>query len=238
MRWAHVLVEQRRHPRAQLRRPARFRWQGPLGMRLEITETIDVSRDGLLLHCREDPFAMTSRVWILFPFNATAVGEIEPETPARIVRTERDPSGGYRVGVQLQPPRRATRTPGQSERRTSPRVPFSLPIFVRPAGTPWPEETMTRDYSRTGVRFETSHIYTEGEIVLAKMPWGERAEDGEISGRIVRVEPVEHRPKVAENRPGSSAIFSCVAVQWIDPKASAKREGQACSTGRTTAKQI
>jgi hypothetical protein len=238
MQRAHVLVEQRKHPRAQLRLPARIRWQGPLGMRLEVTQTIDVSRDGMLVYCREDPLAMTSRVWILFPFDAAAVGAMEPETPARVIRVERDAGRGYRVGLQLQPPRRVTRAPGQTERRSSPRVPFSLPIFVRPAGTPWPEETMTRDYSRTGVRFETSHFYTEGETVHARIPWGEWAEDGEISGRIVRVEPVEHHLLEAENRPGASTTFSCVAIQWIDRKGSPKREAHALSTGRTTPKLI
>ena len=41
-------VDLRKSPRARLHLPARIRWLGPLGMRLEITETIDVSREGLL----------------------------------------------------------------------------------------------------------------------------------------------------------------------------------------------
>jgi hypothetical protein len=51
MRKAHVLVERRRHARAHLRLPARVRWQGPLGMQLELTDTVDMSREGVLAGC-------------------------------------------------------------------------------------------------------------------------------------------------------------------------------------------
>ncbi len=74
---SQTLTELRRHPRAQLRLPARIRWQGPLGMRLEVTETIDVSREGLLLRCAE-PCEMMIRVWVTFPFDAKVVGAAQP----------------------------------------------------------------------------------------------------------------------------------------------------------------
>jgi PilZ domain len=219
MQRAEVLVEQRKHPRARLGFAARIRWRGPIGMRLEVTETIDVSRDGVLLHRQEDSLAMMSRIWIVFPFSADTVTKIEPETPARVVRVERDPGGGYRVGLQLQPPSRASNLPAQRERRASPRNPFALPIFVRPSGTPWPEETMTRNFSRTGVEFETSHIYAAGDAVLAQFPWGEWAGMGELSGRVVRVDPINGQPPANEQSP-ASADFRCVAVQWTDPRTS------------------
>jgi hypothetical protein len=215
MQSAQVLVEQRKHPRAHLRLAARIRWQGPLGMRLEVTQTINVSREGLLLHRDEDSLALMSRVWIAFPFEPSSDAGAQPETPARIVRVDPEPDGGYRVGLQLQPAHRGTPPAGQAERRASSRVPFSLPIFVRPAETPWPEESMTRDFSRSGMRFETSHIYTVGEAVLAKIPWSEWANAGEISGRVVRVEPTDSQPAQEDDgRPTARTIFSCVAVEW------------------------
>jgi len=215
MQGAQVLVEQRRHPRAHLALPARLRWQGPLGMRLELTETIDVARDGVLVHRGEDSLALMSRVWIVFPFDADDSAPAQPETPAHIVRVEQKSAGGYRVALQLEQPRRQSRVPFQRERRATPRVQFSLPIFVRPAATPFPEESMTRDFSRSGVLFETSHIYTAGEDVLAKVAWGEWAKAGEIAGRVFRVDPLQsHTVQAAGSE--ASAVFSCVAVQWTD----------------------
>lgn len=215
MQFAQVLVEQRKHPRAVLRLPARIRWQGPLGMRLEVTQTINVSREGVLLYRDEDSLALMSRVWIAFPFEASSNADAQPETPARIVRVDPEPNGGYRVGLQLRSAHRGVPPAGRPERRASTRVPFSLPIFVRPAESPWPEESMTHDFSRSGMRFETSHIYTIGETVLAKIPWGEWAKAGEISGRVVRVEPTESEAaQTDEGRAAARTIFSCVAVQW------------------------
>src|ERR1700722_14905642 len=113
-------IELRKHPRAQLKLPVRIRWQGSLGMRLEITETIDVSRGGLLIR-RNDPHPAPSRVWVAFPFNPVAAGAVQPETPARIVRSEPHPSGGYRLALRLElPPRVGARARG-SERRQTPR---------------------------------------------------------------------------------------------------------------------
>ncbi len=212
-----TLTELRRHPRAQLRRPARIRWHGPLGMRLEETQTIDVSREGLLFH-REEPCDALARAWVAFPYDPAAAGTVQPETPARVVRVERDPAGGFRVGLRLQLRPRQTAQRLAFERRSSPRWPFALPIFVRPAGTPWPEESMTQDVSRTGVRFETSQVYAAGDLVLAKIPWGEWERAGEWAGRVVRVETREQTtgPSVLGGRKsGAEAALSQVAVQWI-----------------------
>jgi hypothetical protein len=223
MQSAPVLVEQRKHPRAHLRLPARIRWQGPLGMRLEVTETINVSREGVLLHRDDDSLALMSRVWIAFPFEPYSDAGAQPETPARIVRVDSEPEGGYRVGLQLQPARRGAPPLGRPERRASPRIPFSVPIFVRPAETPWPEESMTRDFSRSGMRFETSHVYTVGEAVLAKIPWGEWAKVGEISGRVVRVEPTDSQlAKTDDGGPATRTVFSCVSVKWNDQEINSK----------------
>ncbi|MGH9560283.1 MAG: PilZ domain-containing protein [Terracidiphilus sp.] len=227
MQSAKSLAEQRRHPRARLQLPARIRWQSPLGMRLEVAETIDVSRDGVLLASREESLAAISRAWIVFPFDASAIGATEPETPAHVVRVERDPGGDYRIALHLQPRRSTARTPVKPERRSYPRLPLCLPIYVRAGEMPWPEETMTRDFSRGGLRFETSHVFTAGENIRARIPWGERAEAGEISGRVVRVEPSESDAAAADYLGGACAGSLCVAVEWTDtaPQAAAKVHG-------------
>ncbi len=187
-----AVTEQRKHPRAPLRLSARIRWQGPLGTQFEVTETIDVSREGVLLRSREDSDVRMSRAWIVFPFNSLDVSAVQPETPARVVRVERCGDGEYRVGLRLEPAHRAsTSIPASGERRASQRVALCLPIFVRALGMPWAEETMTIDFSRGGARFETSRVYNVGEGVRAKIPWGEWQETGEVSGYVVRVEPAQ-----------------------------------------------
>jgi hypothetical protein len=181
-------------------------------MRLEITETIDVSREGLLLH-RTDTRSMPSRVWVAFPFDPA--GAVQPETPARIVRSEPDPAGGSWVAVHMELPQRETPRPVETERRKSQRIPFALPIFVRAQGTPWPEESMTCDISRTGVRFETAQVYACQEMVLAKIPWGEWSKIGEIAGRVVRIEALNGNGRSPENGQDGSRVLNSVGVEWV-----------------------
>jgi hypothetical protein len=207
----------RKHPRAQLKMPARIRWHGPIGMRLEATETVDVSRDGMLFH-RSEACDCMARMWVLFPFDSDAGTGTQPETPARVVRVEPDPEGGYWVAVRFENIVRPAKLAAGTERRGSERIPFALPIFVRVAGTPWPEEFMTQDISRHGTRFETSHIYAPGDKILAKIPWGEWSKTGEVAGRVVRVEAMEDSPglaPVANPQEGKSAMITSVAVEWM-----------------------
>jgi hypothetical protein len=88
-------MDLRKGPRAQLRMPVRLRWQGSLGMRLEITETLDVSKEGMLVR-RSDSHGVGSRVWLAFPFDPTSAAAAQPETPAQVVRVEPETAGGYR----------------------------------------------------------------------------------------------------------------------------------------------
>jgi hypothetical protein len=211
-------VEMRKHPRAQLKLPARVRWHGPIGMRLEITQTVDVSREGMLFH-RNEPCDRQARMWVAFPFDPAAGAATQPETPARVVRVEPDSQeGGFWVAVKFENMTRAPQLPAGRERRGSERIPFALPIFVRLAGTPWPEEFMTQDISHHGTRFETSHIYAPGDKVLAKIPWGEWSKTGEVAGCVVRVETVEDSPgpaPAANSEEGQSAMITSVAVKWM-----------------------
>lgn len=212
-------IELRRHPRAQLQLPARIRWRGPFGMRLETTRSIDVSRDGMLVQ-RAESCELNARVWVVCPFDADAATSAQPETPAQVVRVEKASSGGYRVALRLEMPPRSPARPPALERRTSARIPFALPIFVRDSGTPWPEESMTQDISRTGARFVTARIFAQGDNLLAKISWGEWAQAGEIPARVVRVESLEETPgaaPLADPSKGLSAILTSVAVRWGTP---------------------
>lgn len=185
-------------------------------MRLEIAETIDVSRDGMMVR-RSEASDLQARLWVLFPFDPAAPPSAQPETPARVVRVMRTRDGGFCLGLHLELPPRESPRPTPRERRGFARSPFALPIFVRPSGTPWPEESMTQDVSRGGVRFETSLAHAPGETVLAKLAWADWAKAGEMIGRVVRVEPMKDAPSppADANAAEEGATFSSVAVQWI-----------------------
>ena len=219
MNSASTFLELRQHPRAQLKLPARIRWRGPLGMRFDSTHTLDVSRSGICVH-RNEPCETGARVWVVFPFDASTAAGIPPETPAHVVRVDPRSSGGYQVALQLELPSRGAPRSADDERRACSRMSFALPIFVRALGSPGPEESMTQNISRAGARFESAHIYSAGDAVLAKIPWGDWARAGEIPAHIVRVEncatPLDHAP-LSDPLAGCSAILTSVAVRWDIP---------------------
>jgi hypothetical protein len=216
---ANSFVEMRKHPRAQLRMPARIRWRGALGMRIEIARTIDASRDGIRIP-RSEPCELGSRVWVTFPFETNSSAAAQPETPARVVRVVPNAQRGYDVSLHLDIPRRHAEPAKGRERRTCSRLTFSVPIFVRAAGSPWPEESMTHDISRAGARFESAHIYNAGDQVLAKVPWGEWERIGEVRARVVRVENKVTSPGPAPRANpvvGLSGMLTSVSIRWDAP---------------------
>jgi len=184
-------------------------------MRLEVAQTVDVSREGLLI-LRADPCEVHSRVWVVYPYNPSVNNSAQPETSAHVTRVEPTPEG-YLVALRLELPPRPSPRSAIQERRSCARAPFALPIFVRPLGTPWPEEFMTQDISRSGARFESSHIYAPGDLALAKISWGEWVKAGEIGGRVVRVESMKNHPSpapLADPARGKTAVLTSVAVRW------------------------
>jgi hypothetical protein len=216
MNLAPTFLELRKHPRAQLRLPARVRWRGPLGMRMESTHTLDVSRNGIRVQ-RNESCESGSRVWAVFPFDAASAAGVSPETPARVVRVESGRGAGYQVSLQLELPARIASRPTDRERRACSRISFALPIFVRALGFPWPEESMTQNISRAGARFESAHIYSAGDAILAKIPWEDWARAGEIPARIVRVEnsaSLSSAAPLSDPLAGTSAVLTSVAVRW------------------------
>src|SRR5271156_3002475 len=115
MNLAPTFLELRKHPRAQLQLPARVRWRGPLGMRMESTHTLDVSRNGIRVQ-RNESRESGPRVRGGFPFDAAAAASGPPETPARVVRVDSSNGGGYQVSLQLELPSRVASPPSDRER--------------------------------------------------------------------------------------------------------------------------
>lgn len=228
MRLPATLLDLRQSPRAHLDLPVRIRCHGPLGMRLEVTQTIDVSRGGLLVQSKQRCQPGT-RVWVAYPYDPAASPASHSETAARVVRVEPNPPGGttgnhnglaqtYRVALKLRLQRKAARIRSTVERRARARVYSAVPIFVRMANGRRHGEAMTQDLSRGGVRFETSDIYAVGECIRAQISFAEWAGDGEIAGRVVRVETIDDvslPAPIAEPGLGKSAMYTSVAVKWM-----------------------
>ena len=192
-------------------------------MRMETAKTVDVSKGGLLVE-RARNCAALGRVWIAFPYDPSAGGAVQPETPARVVRVEGENGDGYRVALHIDPTARDAAQAVAHERRAHARLPFALPVFVRPVSHPWPEESMTRDVSPAGASFDTSHIYALGDAVYVKIPWGEWGKAGEIHGRVVRVEYLKDQSGEApQASPGDgvSAMVTRVSVRWTKPSSAA-----------------
>src|SRR5262249_33502150 len=72
--------------------PARLRWTTPFGQMTEVCETLNVSRGGLLVPCKEN-HATGISLWVTFPFDAT-VPFGQPEVLARVVRSSRGGATG------------------------------------------------------------------------------------------------------------------------------------------------
>ena len=182
-------VEQRRHHRAQLRLPVRLRWLGPFGSQLQVTETLDVSRQGLLLHLAESCYPGV-RVWVTFPYDSQAAGGAQAEIAARVVRVNEMRGGGSLVAVEFEKPEARPPLAPEQERRSSKRVALAVPIQVRLADTPWPEETMTLNVSDGGLLFQSPRLHFPGEALQVVFPYGRWTSAGEIPASVVRVEAV------------------------------------------------
>jgi hypothetical protein len=205
-------MQRREHHRVRLRLPARIRWATPLGQQTESCVTLDVSRDGLLLRCKNTHLENSS-VWVTFPFDASSKNG-QPEIPARVVRCNpsqsndaapRGPSEPDALDLALcfaSASHAAHNGNGKNftpERRSSPRYPASFPLRVRPDYIPWFEETMTLDASCDSLRFVTTREYAQSDGLFisfdahSQSPWPGGAEKRK---KIVRMESL----------PGKSAL--------------------------------
>jgi hypothetical protein len=78
-------MQTREHHRVRISLPARLRWATPFGQKIELSETLDVSRGGLLLTTNELHSARAS-LWVTFPYDASLPNG-QPEVLARVVRS-------------------------------------------------------------------------------------------------------------------------------------------------------
>jgi PilZ domain len=187
----------REYHRVRLRLPVRLRWITPFGQRSEICESVNVSRGGLLVSCKES-HSTGVVLWTTFPYDVS-MRDGQPEVPARVLRNEPGPNvpAGLRVAMRFERVRQAISNGNGNgtdlERRASRRRTLAMPVRVRPERMPWFEEAMTLDVSGEGLRFVSSREYALGDRILvsfdpyASAPWQGSAE---IPARIVRVEPL------------------------------------------------
>ena len=207
-------MDRREHHRAQLHLPVRLRWNTPFGQTTEVTRTVDISRGGLLVPCKES-HAPGAPLWVTFPYEAS-LRDGQPEMLARVVRIMAARNGAHANGGESSVTREAKDNLAQPavalhftlpshsgtnggghaqerERRGSPRRPLALPVRVRPEHIPWFEEAMTIDVSANGLRFLSSREYREGERLLvsfepaASAPW---PAGPETAASVLRVEAV------------------------------------------------
>src|SRR6267378_6990118 len=77
-------MDSRQHRRVRMRLPVRLRWTAPLGQKIELGETIDVSRGGLLVSTKES-HTPGETVWVTSPYDAS-LSNGQPEILARVAR--------------------------------------------------------------------------------------------------------------------------------------------------------
>ncbi len=79
-------MNSRQHRRVHMRLPVRLRWTTPFGQKIELADTIDVSRSGLLVSTRESHTPGVT-VWVTFPYDAS-LSDGQPEILARVARCD------------------------------------------------------------------------------------------------------------------------------------------------------
>ena len=127
-----------------MRLPVRLRWISPLGQKIELAETMDVSRGGLLLSSKER-LAPGVPLGVTFPYDAS-LREGQPEVPARVVRGEESDAApvGFSLAIQFEAqPSSSSNGNGrrsEPERRGGPRRLLATPIRVNLENVPWFEE--------------------------------------------------------------------------------------------------
>jgi hypothetical protein len=79
-------MERRQHHRARMRLPVRLRWSTPFAQKIELAESVDASRTGLLVSTKE-PHSPGVLIWVTFPYD-NSLSNGQPEIPARVVRCD------------------------------------------------------------------------------------------------------------------------------------------------------
>jgi len=79
-------MDRRKHHRAHVRLPVRLRWTTPFGQKIELGNSINASRAGLLVSSKE-PHTAGVVIWVTFPYDVS-LSDGQPEIPARVVRCD------------------------------------------------------------------------------------------------------------------------------------------------------
>lgn len=181
-----------------MRLPARLRRTSPFGQKIELAETMDVSRGGLLLSSRE-LHAPGVQLWVTLPYDAS-LREGQPEVAARVVRCEQLSAApvlfslAIQFEAQARSPHNGNSARREPERRGSPRRSLSMPIRVHQENVPWFEEAMSLDLSPRGMRFRGQREYAAGELLRIALEDASSAAwpgSGEFRAKVVRVAPVQ-----------------------------------------------
>jgi hypothetical protein len=216
--------ERRRRPRVLLQLPVRVRWLGPFGLETEVTQTENVSRDGLLISSF-NPRQPGSQLWATFPYDA-AVAFTESETPGTVAWCAAESANKNKIAISFhqsdplwQRNLTADDPPAASrshERRSQTRIPLAYLILVsriaptrqdpKPAldQSLQPEETMTVNASPAGMAFCTVRIYSPNERLTIATRAARNLSEDKRYARVVRVALV---------RPDSP--LSHVAVEFL-----------------------
>lgn len=171
------MPERRRHPRVPLNFPVRLRWIGALGQTVVTTQTLDVSRGGLLAPLelsRQQALHLHSPAWATVPYDE-ANPQLQPESPVRVARFKEAPSGAFLLGLefkQVLAEQTETRRAPDREQRRSGRSTLAVPVTVHWNGSPWPEESMTINVSSAGMLFCARRLYAPGDEVTLTLPRG------------------------------------------------------------------
>jgi hypothetical protein len=202
--------ERRSRPRILLELPVRIRWLGPFGLETEVTQTENVSRDGLLIssfNARQPG----SPLWATFPYD-TAVAFTESETPGRVAWCAAESANKNMIAISFHqhdpgwqrtlPPDASFGASSSHDRRSQSRILLAYLIRVsRIAPTrqdpqaaldqpSQPEETMTVNVSPAGLAFCTLRIYSPNERLTIAAPAARNLSVGKRYARVVRVAPV------------------------------------------------
>ena len=78
-------MDRREHRRVRMSLPVRLRWAAPLGQKIELCETFDASRNGLLVFTKA-PHVTGVPLWVTFPYDASPP-DGQPEVLAHVVRS-------------------------------------------------------------------------------------------------------------------------------------------------------
>ncbi|HEX9761427.1 MAG TPA: PilZ domain-containing protein [Candidatus Acidoferrales bacterium] len=186
----------RQRGRVQVEIPARIRQIAPPRNAVELTNSLDVSRNGMLFRTR-GRYDLHTVVWVTLNYRPGVTAE-PIEFPATVVRIDRRDDGSAEIALRFHSSR-ADSTPEasmpaappaspptqSSTRRERTRARIALPVRVR--SQTGVEETTTVDVSRNGVLFHSQSTYRVGERVDVIMPFRPGLDAEEMPARIVRV---------------------------------------------------